>query len=212
MYVPARCPLCIEAGTLTGNGVRRRSVWLTSSVFKTFIYVRRLKCSRKKGGVNRGCGRSFTVLPNFLHPFRRYALREIQPVLHRRFVEKLSYGTMERRASSPAPSTQRDWVRSFTLSACTWLQLLVSKFANLSPGMVLPRFLEQGPQTGLLAFALIYADWLRVQQARPLVEGMEMLEILWLWGSRVMKGPLLPPTRCRAGPQPRRCRTSCTGL
>jgi hypothetical protein len=67
--------------------------------------------------------------------------------------------------------------------------------------MVLPRFLEQGPQAGLLAFTLIYADWLRIQQARPLVEELEMIEVLWLWGSRVVKRPLLPPTRCRAGPQ-----------
>jgi hypothetical protein len=199
-------------GTLIGNGVRKRSVWLTESIFVIFIYVRRLKCSRRTGGVTRGCGRSFTVLPNFLHPLRRYALREIQPVLHRRFVEQLSYGAMERRALSPAPSTQRDWVRSFTFSAFTWLQILVSMFAELNPGMMLPRFLEQGPQAGLLAFAVICADWLRVQQDRPLVEEMEMIEVLWLWGSLVVKRPLLPPTRCRAGPQQRRCRNSCTGL
>jgi len=197
---------------LTGNGIRRRSVWLTESIFVIYIYVRRLKCSRQRDGTRRGCGRSFTVLPSFLHPRRRYALSEIQPVLHRRFVEHLSFGDMERRASSPTPSTQRDWVRSFTLSACTWLQILVSKFAELNPGMVLPRFLEQGPQAGLLAFTLIYADWIRLQQARPLVEELEMIEVLWLWGSRVVNRPLLPPTRCRAGPSRRRCRTSCTGL
>lgn len=198
--MPAQCPNCVEVGTLVSHAVRKRSVWLTKSAFAIFIYVRRLKCSMRKGGVKRGCGRTFTVLPSFLHPFRRYALREIQPVLQRRFVEKLSYGAMERSSSTPAASTQRDWVRSFTLSACFWLQIFVSKFAELNPGMALPRFLEQGSQAGLLAFAIICADWLRVQQARSLVEKTEVIEVLWLWGSLAVKRLLLPPTRCRAGP------------
>ncbi len=205
VYIPAQCPYCVEVGTLIGHGVRKRSVWLTKSIHVIFIYVRRLKCSRHKGGEKRGCGQSFTILPNFLHPLRRYALREIQPVLQSRFVEKHSYGTMERTAPSPSASTQREWVRSFTLSACLWLRILVAKFAELNPGMVLPRFIEQGTQAGLLAFAIVCADWLRMQQARPPAGEMEVIETLWLWGSLAVKTLLLPPTRCRAGPQRRRC-------
>ncbi len=212
MYKPSECPNCCEVGTLIGHGVRKRSVWLRMSIFGIFIYVRRLKCLRRKSGKKRGCGRSFTVLPSFLHPLRRYALREIQPVLQRRFVEKLSYGAMERSASSPAASTQRDWIRSFTLSACLWLRIIVAQFAELNPGMVLPRFLEQGTQAGLLAFAIVCADWLRAQQNRPPVEEMEVIEGLWLCGRMAVKSLLLPPTRCRAGPQVRHCRTSCPGL
>ena len=118
VYIPAQCPSCVEVGTLIGHGVRKRSVWLTKSVFVIFIYARRLKCSRRIGG-------------------------EIQPVLQSRFVEKHSYGAMERSAPSPSASTQREWIRSFTLSACLWLRILVAKFAELNPGMVYPGSLSR---------------------------------------------------------------------
>lgn len=96
-------------------------------------------------------------------------------------------------------------MRSFTLVAGLWLQALVAKFAELNPGMALPRYIERGAQAGLLVFAIICADWLRAQQDRPPVGELEVIEVLWLWGSQVAKSLLLPPTRCRAGPQRRRC-------
>ena len=161
------------------------------------LYLRRLKCLKRKGGCDATC----TVLPSFLHPRRRYLLEEIQPVLKLRFVEEQSYRKMEESLPSPpAPSTQRDWVRSYSLAAGFWLLNLVSWFVRMNPGMALSRSLEKGAPAGLLAQAVLCLDWQLNRRGLPLVEERRVLEGLWLWGSRNLGGLLLPPTRCRAGP------------
>lgn len=195
IYKPASCPAC-ESPRLTSLGVRLRLAWLVGEAAAKELYVRRLECTARGG-----CGRCFTVLPSFLHPYRRYVVDEFQPVVEARFEQCLSFGKMERTLPSPpVASTQRAWTASFMAAAGVWLAELTGWFTRWNPEAVLARAVEESDTAGLIALAILSLDWMRSQQGAGPVERTRWLRELWSWGA-VRCGPLFPPTRSRAGPR-----------
>lgn len=156
------------------------------------IFVRRLICTC--------CGKSFTVLPCFLHPRRRYALEVIEPVVVDRYIECASYSALEAPPCGPASSTQRDWCKAISVHAAVWLSTLAGWLARLNPGMVLSAQTAREEVAGLLATALQSSDWCAEIEAMAEIVPGQLLQRLWLWGCERVKRELLPPTRCRAGP------------
>lgn len=192
IYKPSSCPKCGATG-LRSHGVRRRVAWL--ALVALLLYVRRLRCASRAG-----CGATFTVLPHFLHPRRRYVLDEFQRSIDARVGEGQSFAAMEKELPEPpAPSTRREWVTAFEAAAARWLAELTGWFTKWNPAAVLARASEKGPAPGLVAMAIPALDWIRSQRGQPPVDKSLWLQELWLWGA-VRCGQLFGPTRNRAGP------------
>lgn len=191
-YVPLNCPACACAGRLWGHGVRARVAWLSLGAVLE-VFVRRLLCSC--------CGRSFTVLPSFLHPRRRYVLEVIEETVAARFDEPMaSFADLEAPPGGPAGATQRDWCTSMSLSAGLWLSQLTCWLASRNPSVLLSSRARRSVVAGLLALMVHSVEWSAgLLDTTPLRSG-EVLERLWLWGNSIVCSDLLPPTRCRAGP------------
>jgi hypothetical protein len=190
IYKPDACPGCGLKGGLVGHGLRARGVWLLTLVAVVTIYVRRLRCSPARGG----CGGVFTVLPGFVHPYRRYGLEVMQPVVLQRFGSRLSFRQVEAVVDGPAPTTQRNWARSFQAAAAGWLQQLAHMWAQWSPEMALPRLVESGAPAGLLTCAALCLDDVRAQLGQGPLEEAELLSSLWSWGAERLDRLLFPPT------------------
>lgn len=184
--------MCIVPNSLRSHGTRERKVRLSAALV-VVIYVARLLCG--------ACGKALTVLPSFMHPYRRYALEVIQPVVVLRHGEQRSYRAIERALVSPAPSTQREWSNAWAASSATWLSSLGAWFAKMNPKTTLDRLVEGGSAAGLLATALHFCDWLIEFEPGRRFSRDKIVESLWLWGARHVGEVLIHPTRCRAGPQ-----------
>jgi hypothetical protein len=191
-YVPSSCPACTCAGRLCGHGVRARVAWLSTGEALE-IFVRRLRCSC--------CRHSFTVLPSFLHPRRRYVLETIEETVVARFVEpKATFLEMESPPGGPASATQRDWCKSISLSGDSWFSGLTHWLATVDRTLVLSFRAQLCAVAGLFALMVHSSLWSDdLLDTRSLRQG-EVLERLWLWGNSIIRTDLLPPTRCRAGP------------
>lgn len=192
LFRPSTCPACMATDTLWSHGVRARCVWLGGRAVAVEITVRRLRC--------RGCSRTFTVLPCFVHPRRRYALQDVQDVVVARFIEGHSFSKIEDCLIACAPSTQRDWCKAFSVHASVWLASLMAWLSQLNAGATLPVRTRSGSAPGLLAAAVHCFDWIDDLVAGHGSAADRLLESLWLWGSSRVKVPLLASTRCRAGP------------
>jgi len=168
-------------------------VWTSSHAHAIGIHVRRLKCS--------ACGATFTVLPSFLHPFRRYPLATIQEIVVQRHGEKRTYREIEDALPSPAASTQREWADAWEVSAPGWLSILTAWFSTVDPTITLDRHVSGGEAAGLVATALHCLDWLANFLLLRHSVSDRLLETLWLWGAARVGQLLLHPTRCRAGPK-----------
>lgn len=191
-YKPPNCPTYGCVGQLRGHGVRARTAWLSAGGALE-IFVRRLFCPC--------CRHSFTVLPGFLHPRRRYVLEAIEETVTARFIEpRASYAEMEAPPGGPAPSTQREWCASISLNAEDWLSRLTHWLARVNPTVVLSIQARYCVVAGLLALMVHGAEWSGCMVTATPLRGGEVLERLWLWGNTIVCRDLLPPTRCRAGP------------
>jgi hypothetical protein len=157
------------------------------------IFVRRLRCTC--------CRHTFTVLPSFLHPRRRFVLNTIEETVSARFVEpRASFAALEAPPGGPTPSTQRDWCESISLSAEDWLSELTQWLAKLNPTVVISTQALYCTVAGLLALMVHAAEWSGEMVVSSPVQKGEILERLWLWGNTIVGRDLLPSTRCRAGP------------
>ena len=190
VYKPDACPGCGRKGLLVGHGLRKRNIWLLLAVMALVIYVRRLRCPPRRGG----CGGVFTVLPSFVHPFKRYLLQAMEPVVMERFVKLRALRTLEEVLEGPAPSTQRNWLRAFREAAGPWLEQLARRWARLIPEMALPRQVESGAPAGLLACAALCLDNVRAELGLGPVQESELLSSLWSWGAERLDRLLFPPT------------------
>lgn len=190
VYEPDACPGCGLKGRLVGHGLRERGVWLLALAVVVIIYVRRLRCSRARGG----CGGVFTVLPGFVHPYKRYALEVAQPIVMQRFLNHLSFLKLATTVDGPAPSTQRNWARSFQRAAGAWLEQVAHRWARWIPEMALPRQVESGAPAGLLACAALCLDDVRAELGLGPVKESELLSSLWSWGAERLDRLLFPPT------------------
>ena len=90
--------------------------------------VQRIRC--------KVCGRTHSLLPDFLHPYRHYVIRLLQKVIHLYLIAGLGLGRLLRQlsGSGPARSTVREWIRSFAYGAGELLlDLLTRRLVALDP-------------------------------------------------------------------------------
>lgn len=104
---------CPECGAKThGHGTRRRVVRILGE--KKWCKVRRFLCT--------GCKKSFTRLPDFLIPFKHYAVREIE-----QFLRSLAKGfSFNQTQAGAEESTLRRWHKEFQGKIQAWAGRLES--------------------------------------------------------------------------------------
>jgi hypothetical protein len=87
------------------------------------------------------CGRTHSLLPDFLHPYRHYVIRLLQNVPYLYLIAGLSLDRLLRQMPEPGParSTVREWIRSFAYGAGELLlDLLTRQLVALDPLAALP--------------------------------------------------------------------------
>jgi hypothetical protein len=130
---PERCPHCGGEHSSIFWGSYQRWVYTTTEQLR--VRIERVRC--------RVCGVTDALLPSFLHLFRRYLLPLIQKATSLALDAGL-WGEALADAvgpyNAPAPSTIREWLWSFVLSAdwlLPWLQRTLSALeplATFDPG------------------------------------------------------------------------------
>ena len=110
--LPRRCPVC-QNDTIIGHGCRFRQ-----------CHDGQHEGLRVRRGICQPCGKTFTILPEWLAPSAHYTLRCRQEAC-----ERIAAGeTVEQAAPHckdparlPDPSTLRRWAQRRLLSVCCWL-------------------------------------------------------------------------------------------
>jgi len=125
---PERCPHCgNEHATIFWGSYLR---WVYTTTDRLRIRIERVRC--------RLCGVTDALLPSFLHLFRRYLLPLIQKAISLALDAGLWGEALADAVGpyhAPAPSTLREWLWSFVLSAdwlLPWLQRSLSALEPLS--------------------------------------------------------------------------------
>ena len=136
--LPDRCPHpdCQTAGSLIGWGSYERSAVTVEADYRVRIW--RVRC--------KVCGRTHSLLPDFLHPHRHFVVHLLQHVVSLYLLVGLGWRRLLRRLGGrgPARSTVREWIASFAYGAGYLLldRLLRYLFA-IAPDADLP---EEPPQ------------------------------------------------------------------
>ena len=168
---PEQCGACGSTGMWHGNGWYPRGiVWIGGTA--EALEVRRLECQE--------CGRTTSLLPDFLHRYRHYGLEVIEQVVSARVEEGVSWSAMAQRYSrdgAPSLRTMRRWYSAFVQQALVWLTALLRALA-----LVLPLLEALDPHTTVLAEArqvLVlgrrFAHWLEQNNTN-------WWQVMWRWG------------------------------
>jgi len=131
--LPDRCPhpACGAAGSLIRWGTYER--WACTEGEDHRIRIQRIRC--------KVCGRTHSLLPDFLHPYRHYVIRLLQNTIYLYLIAGLGLGRLLRQMpeQGPARSTVREWIRSFAYGAGELLlDLLTRRLVSLDPLAALP--------------------------------------------------------------------------
>lgn len=131
--LPDRCPHpdCHVAGALIRWGTYTR--WACTREADYPIRVQRIRC--------KDCGRTHSLLPDFLHPYRHYVLALLQRIVSLYILAGVSIdGLMERLlGQGPVRSTVREWLTAFAYGAGRLLFAVLSRhLMELSPLAELP--------------------------------------------------------------------------
>jgi hypothetical protein len=131
--LPDRCPHpeCQSIGCLIRWGTYAR--WACTEGEDYRIRIQRIRC--------KVCGRTHSLLPDFLHPYRHYVIRLLQNTVHLYFIVGLGLGRLLQQMPEPGParSTVREWIRSFAYGASDLLlDLLTRRLVALDPWAELP--------------------------------------------------------------------------
>jgi len=136
--VPDRCPHpdCQAVDSLIGWGSYERGAVTLEADYRVCIW--RVRC--------KVCGRTNSLLPDFLHPHRHFVVHLLQHVVSLYLLVGLGWRRLLRRlhGRGPARSTVREWVASFAYGAGYLLldRLLRYLFA-IAPDAELP---EEPPE------------------------------------------------------------------
>ncbi len=132
------------------------------------IQIQRLRCGQ--------CGATHALLPDFLHPYRRYPLSLMQEVLILYLLAGLGFGRLwvELSWRSPPRSTLREWTASFAWGASSLLLDVLRRLAMaLSPADELPpppdktpSHLDNSKNASFLQNALHFLQWGELLYAR----------------------------------------------
>jgi len=107
--VPRICPDCGAIGMLIRWGTYQRQVRTGLTVY--WIRVQRVRC--------KACKRTHSLLPDFLHPYRRYVVARMQRVISWYLLAGLGIDRIIERLPGQGPdrSTVREWITSFAYGA-----------------------------------------------------------------------------------------------
>ena len=131
--IPDTCPHpdCQTSGFLIRWGTYERSARTGDVDYR--ILIQRVRC--------KVCGRTHSLLPDFLHPYRHYVIRLLQLVVFLYFIIGLGVGRLMDQIPNLGAdrSTVREWVASFAYGAGDLLlDLLSRQFLRLDPLAELP--------------------------------------------------------------------------
>jgi hypothetical protein len=134
--VPERCPHpdCQAAGSLIRWGTYERGALTGEADHR--IRVQRVRCQV--------CGRTHSLLPDFLHPHRHFVIDLLQQLVSWYLLMGLGWRRLLRRLreaynQGPAPTTVREWVASFAYGAGhLLLDALLRHLLALDPDVDLP--------------------------------------------------------------------------
>lgn len=136
--LPDRCPHpdCRAAGCLIRWGSYERGAVTMQAYYR--LRIQRVRC--------KACGRTHSLLPDFLHPHRHFVICLLQHVVSLYLLVGLGWRRLLRRlhGRGPARSTVREWVASFAYGAgYLLLDLLLHYLFAIAPDAELP---EQPPK------------------------------------------------------------------
>jgi len=147
--IPDTCPACGAVNLLIRWGFYERWVYMGDERFT--ILIQRVRCN--------ACEHTHSLLPDFLHPYRRYAVSLLQRVVFLYFFAGLGIERLTEHlpCQKPPRSTAREWITSFAYGAGRLLlDLLRRRLMELNPLAELPETPPRGHQEvqGRLSFAL----------------------------------------------------------
>ncbi len=130
---PEQCPHpdCRVRDSLIRWGSYLR--WACTSGGDYQLRIQRVRCT--------ACGRTHSLLPDFLHPFRHYELALLQQVIQLYLLAGQGFGKIMEALSEPGPalSTLREWVQAFAHGAGFLLTGLFSRsLLTVDPDAELP--------------------------------------------------------------------------
>jgi hypothetical protein len=187
---PESCAACGSQGNLIGHGYYPRKPKDGQGAER--IWIRRWKC--------KVCGRTMSVLPDFLLSYRHYVVRVIEAVLEERHEEKLSWAEVKEKNSPmglPALRTMRRWCKAFGGEASRWLGGVQETLAQQDSfsGWLDPQGEALKAQTtaeALLVASEHFLAWGKTRWAEVAGYGRnERLRFLWLWGANRGLGRLV---------------------
>jgi hypothetical protein len=95
------------------------------------LCIQRVRC--------KACGRTHSLLPDFLHPHRHYVLSLLQQVVSLYLIAGLGFGRLLAQLPGLAPSTVREWISAFAFGAGELLLAALIRFLSaLAPATELP--------------------------------------------------------------------------
>ena len=129
--IPGVCPKCGAVGVLIRWGFYKR--WVYTGTERFTIWIQRVRCN--------ACEHTHSLLPDFLHPYRRYVVSLLQHIVSLYLFGGLGVGRLLKCLPCPNPprSTAREWITSFAYGAGELLfDLLSRSLAKLNPLAELP--------------------------------------------------------------------------
>lgn len=131
--LPDACPHpeCRAPDSLIRWGTYAR--WACTEGKDYLVRIQRIRC--------KVCGRTHSLLPDFLHPYRHYVIRLLQNIIYLYLITGLSLDRLLRRMpeTGPARSTIREWIHSFAYGAgALLLDLLTRYLITLDPLAAFP--------------------------------------------------------------------------
>jgi hypothetical protein len=131
--LPDRCrhPDCRAADALIRWGTYERRAITGLQAYR--IRVQRIRC--------KACGRTHSLLPDFLHPYRHYVISLMQSVVSLYLLAGLGINRLMERliGEGPVRSTVREWIVSFAYGAGVLLfDLLIRGLMRVEPLSELP--------------------------------------------------------------------------
>jgi Domain of unknown function (DUF6431) len=177
---PEQCGACGSTGMWHGNGWYPRGiVWIGGTAQE--LEVRRLECQE--------CGRTTSLLPDFLHRYRHYGLEVIEQVVSARVEEGVSWSVMAQRYSrdgAPSLRTMRRWYSAFVQQALVWLTALLRALALVQPLLQAldPHATSLAEARQVLVLGARLANWLEQNNKN-------WWRVLWRWGWNADVGRLV---------------------
>ena len=167
---PASCPGC-RSKQIIGHGWYER--WAVYERRDVRVWVKRWRC--------KGCGKTISQLPSFLHRYRHYVLAVIEGVLRKRLEQGQAWSQLA-QTGAPSQRSMRRWVGAFVGQVLGWLSGLMTVLALVVPllSTLNPHGTEAvAPTVAVLRMSYTLADWLN---SSPDNAAQAALRVMWCWG------------------------------